>query len=89
MKFGYLNRFGDYWYMPRMDGLSVFNATTGDRVAEWYVHNSRQEWKTWSFHCLVNTLPPDVASRFGHVVRDWEKYVDDRLVECFNYSRQD
>ncbi len=84
MKFANLNRWGDYWYLPRMNGLYVFDAVTGDKVSDWYVHDSAREWKTWSFHCCVNTLPPDRAAEFGYVVRDWEQYVDARLTECFS-----
>lgn len=77
MKFDNLNKWGDYWYLPTMRELSIFD-NSGTRVAGWYVQIGR-EYRDWTFHCLVNTLPvPLVFNK----LTDWKDAVVDRLVEC-------
>lgn len=71
-----------------MDGLCVFDATTGAKVSEWYVHyvvtNSYDNRpQNWTFQCLVNTLPSALAQDFGYIVKEWEDYVSKRLEECY------
>jgi hypothetical protein len=88
MRFGNLTKWQNWWYLPRMDALSVFDFVTGERVAEWYVNytitNSFDNRpQNWTFQCLVNTLPPDAARDFGEVVKGWEDYINARLKECY------
>jgi len=84
MKFTTLNPWYDYWYLPTMTGLDVFDRTTGSRVASWYVDVAGRNYKPdhWNFHCLVNTLSARLRIEFASVVKQWEEYVSARLTEC-------
>ena len=84
MTFNCLTKFADYWYLPRMDGLFVFKAETGERVVEWFVHDSTHEWNTWSFHEVLNLLPTPVRAEFRSLIREWQQTVDARLRQVFS-----
>lgn len=84
MIFAQLNKLKSYWFFPTMEALWFFDATTGEKIAEWRLncpHNV--EWRRWSFYCVVNTLPDTVD--YQQVVTWWKLYVDARCREAYSH----
>ncbi len=83
MKMSQLNRWHDWWYLPTMSSLYVFDATTGIRVSMWYV-SGPYEWKRWYFGCHDNKLPDDKRLEFESVVKQWKTHVDKKLCDSIS-----
>ena len=83
MRFEQLNKLGTWYYHPTMESLKFFDATNGDKVAEWRLNAPHNvEWRRWDFYCVVNTLPAEV--QYTEILSWWKLYVDSRLREQFN-----
>jgi hypothetical protein len=77
-----------YWdhgleYLALNDRLLVFNIV-GDLIAEWYVFDSRHEYKTWTFECSINLLSDDIGWGFlNNIVKQWKQEVDAKLMKQY------
>lgn len=84
MTLGSLVRWRNWWYLPTMETLSVFDAETGQCVSKWYVYSPyNAEHKRWYFYCNVDTLPKDDSDAFQPILSEWKKYVDKKLTTAY------